>query len=584
MTLPELPLAALSDLVRDDALYQRGVEMAQKGAVKEAARRGDLLLAHVQGSEPLPYSVTLEPPRTPRGRRWGVNCTCPYYEIHNTYCKHIIAVFYLWATQPEQFTIEPTLDEELAGMERPNWLELVQESLTHDPTITHLLSLPPERPRPLRRAINLTPYEEQLRFALLPKHEPAKQAQLAHSLLESAAGFQRIGDSPNAIRIASLLAERVIEQNDKAFEKLLFTALSLLELAAIVPYSPLRDGATGKGGRFDDDERGAWLGRLFVWWGFVADHPTLADRLLDLILHSYTPATEGQVIAWLRAQLRRPIHANQKSHQGWRTRIRTFLLAYYEARHNNNALLELSWEEGDDRRAAITLARQGDTTETVALARSGLGDATTHRMVAELLAEQGYQEAAQQVAEAGRGYHDRGRSALLTWLAQDALAHGERENAHRDALAAWRITPTVERYQLLAHTTTDLQRLNTMLAALRTDLKVEILLSEAQWEAAAALLPESGARRAELTETLARAVADILPDRALELLFDLATLHAHTTTRAGYYHAVRALLAAQTVAFNQSQSSKFADLLQQFRITHHRKTKLLSALSENGIA
>jgi hypothetical protein len=581
MSLPELPLSTLRHLVGDDALYQRGIELAEKGAVT-GSRRGDLLLAHVQGSEPLPYSVTLEPPATPRARKWGVLCTCPYYEIHDRFCKHIIAVFYLWATQPEQFTIEPTLDEALAGMDRAHWLGLIQESLNNDPTISRLLSLPPERARPLRRALHLKPYEEQLRFAFLPKHDPAKQAQLAGSLLESAAGYQRIGDSPNAIRIGSLLAEQLIEKGDKTFEKLLLSTLALLELAAIEPTPPLHNGAGSKGVRFDE-ERGTWLGRVFVWWGMVADNPVVAGRLLDLILHSYTPTTEAQVITWLRAQLRRPIHANQKSQHGWRARIRTFLLAYYEARQDDHALLDLSWEEGDDRRAAITLARQGDTAETIALARSGLGDATTHRMVAELLAAQGYTEAATTVAEAGRGYQDRGRAALLTWLAQAAWARGERDKTYQDALAAWRITPTAERYRLMKASAPTSERVDSFFTEAPPDMKVEILIAENQWKSAAALLPESGMRRAELTETLARALIDVQPERAIEHLFDLADLHARIGTRAGYYQAARALLAAQTVAFSQHESLKFASLLQQFRITHHRKSKLLSSLAESGI-
>lgn len=578
-TLSDLSLDTLRRFVRDDALFQRGSDLAARGAVVGAWRRGNLLLAHVQGSEPIPYSVTLEAPA--KGQRWGVGCTCPYNEIYSSLCKHAVAVLYLWATQPDSFHVEPTLDEELAGGERSRWVSIIRESLLNDPTITTLLALPPERSRPLRRAINLAPYEEQLRFAFLPKHEPPKQAQLARSVLESAAGYQRIGDSPNALRIASLLAEQLIQQSEKAFEKLLQATLTLLELAALPPHPPAPLSVTERG--VDNEEQGAWLGRVFVWWGYAADNPTVSDRLLDLILHTYTPATEAQVIAWLRAQLRRPIHANQKSHKAWRERIRAFLLAYYEARQDNNALLDLCWEEGDDRRAAITLARQGDAKEAIRLARLGLGDATTHRIVAELLAEQGQSESALTVAEAGRGYHDRGRAALLTWMAQQSLAQGKRENAYRDALTAWQISPTLERYQILKASHGSETTLDALRNEARADLQVEILMVEEQWEAAAALLPNSGARRAELTERLARALSDTHPRRAIELLFELATFHAQTGTRAGYAQAVRAIIAAQTVAFSQSGTLEFASLLQQFRITHHRKSKLLSALTESGL-
>lgn len=578
-TPPDLSLDTLRRFVRDDALFQRGSDLAERGAVVGAWRRGNLLLAHVQGSEPIPYSVTLEAPT--KGQRWGISCTCPYNEIYNSLCKHAIAVLYLWATQPDFFQVEPTLDEELAGGERSRWLTIIRDSLLNDPTITALLALPPERTRPLRRAINLAPYEEQLRFAFLPKHEAPKQAQLARSVLESAAGYQRIGDSPNALRIASLLAEHLIEQSEKAFEKLLQATLTLLELAALPPHPPTPLSVTERG--VDNEEQGVWLGRVFVWWGYAADNPALSDRLLDLILHTYTPATEAQVIAWLRAQLRRPIHANQKSQKVWRERIRAFLLAYYEARQDNNALLDLCWEEGDDRRAAITLARQGDSKEAIRLARLGLGDATTHRMVAELLEEQGQIEVALTIAEAGRGYYDRGRAALLTWIAQQSLAQGKREVAYKDALTAWQLSPSLERYHILKASRVSETSLAPLITEVRADIQVEILIAEEQCEPATALLPKSGARRAELTEHLARVMSDTHPQRAIGLLFELATFHAQTGTRAGYAQAVRAIIAAQTVAFNQSETLEFASLLQQFRITHHRKSKLLSALAESGL-
>jgi hypothetical protein len=115
------------------------------------------------------------------------------------------------------------------------------------------------------------------------------------------------------------------------------------------------------------------------------------------------------------------------------------------------------------------------------------------------------------------------------------------------------------------------------------DLLIEILTSEGHWKEAAALLPESGPRRAELTERLALAMADSEPEHAIRLLFDLANLHARSGTRAGYSQSVRALLGANTIVSNQSGKKEFDSLLQKFKIAHRRKTRLLTGLVENGI-
>ena len=71
-----------------DKVYQRGVDYYEDGSVLSVVRRGDLLQAEVEGSEEEPYliSVTL-------GRK-GIKeeeCTCPYGEEWDGWCKHIVA-------------------------------------------------------------------------------------------------------------------------------------------------------------------------------------------------------------------------------------------------------------------------------------------------------------------------------------------------------------------------------------------------------------------------------------------------------------------------------------------------------------
>ena len=71
--------------------FQRGREYYEEGAVLSATRRGERLMARVQGSEYLPYRVqiTLEPAALARA-----TCTCPY--DWGGYCKHLVAALLIF--------------------------------------------------------------------------------------------------------------------------------------------------------------------------------------------------------------------------------------------------------------------------------------------------------------------------------------------------------------------------------------------------------------------------------------------------------------------------------------------------------
>ncbi|MBA3530684.1 MAG: SWIM zinc finger family protein [Ardenticatenales bacterium] len=578
---PPLTPKEVRALARDDALFERGEQLWQRGEVMAPSRRGRLLLAEVRGTISAPYQVEVEALQSKK--RWAWHCTCPYFEIHGGPCKHGIALLLHWATHSDHFTVEASLDEQLAGKERARWLALLREALHDSPHLRQLLEIEPEPKKPLGRPLALAPYEEQLHYAL-KRYAGAeeKQVRLFRGVLETAAGFLRVGDGANAARLTSLLVETLVTltERSKGLHRLLADALTLLEAAALDAI-------------WEPQEQVAWLKRVMGWWETLAvtvDAETI-NRLMDLVLHCYRAEDRDTVEGWLRGLLRRPVQGNRLSNTLWRQRILAFLLAFYQAAGQTHAFLDLCWEEGEDALAARKLVERGELAEVLRLARQGLGTCQAHREVAAALHEVGEAQGAWQVAQEGLRYHDQGRGTLLAWLAARALEQKSVDQALTLARQAWEQGATLERYQLLreaaqcAEEWSDLRRNLHATLEYRGEgaLLVEILIEEEAWRSAAALLPATGGRREELTEAVARGMRHHLPGEAVQLLFDLAELRTDLKTRPAYAQAAQALLAARSLAEATTYEALYHARLSAFLDSHSRRPALRDELSKRGI-
>src|SRR3989442_264987 len=91
--------------------FQRGREYFQSGAVTNLTRRGDRLLADVEGSSYEPYRVDVT---FDAGGIASAECPCPY--DWGGICKHIVAVLLAYANEPDQVEERPPLDGLLAGL------------------------------------------------------------------------------------------------------------------------------------------------------------------------------------------------------------------------------------------------------------------------------------------------------------------------------------------------------------------------------------------------------------------------------------------------------------------------------------
>lgn len=96
ITLPQIRALAAP------AVFRRGVDYQRDGAVVElTATASGTLWARVQGTEALPYTVSVSPVG-PAGLLW--ECTCPFFEGSGEICKHVVAVLLEWIARRERGT------------------------------------------------------------------------------------------------------------------------------------------------------------------------------------------------------------------------------------------------------------------------------------------------------------------------------------------------------------------------------------------------------------------------------------------------------------------------------------------------
>lgn len=110
------PPRLTEEVIAQNALprsLERGRDYYRSGAVVSVVRRGTILYAEVEGSEPLPYQVRvlLQPQGVAEAR-----CSCPY--DRGGWCKHIVATLLAYIHEPEEVEEKPGLDEVLAQLER----------------------------------------------------------------------------------------------------------------------------------------------------------------------------------------------------------------------------------------------------------------------------------------------------------------------------------------------------------------------------------------------------------------------------------------------------------------------------------
>jgi uncharacterized Zn finger protein len=130
-SFPRLSIDAIRRGAGSSEVFKRGETYQKRGAVTQATLRedGTVLTADVEGSDVEPYEVIV------RFNGWGgitdAECTCPYGEEWDGWCKHIVATLLLALHTPEKVRTAPPLTDTLADLDAAD-MEAILLRLAHD--------------------------------------------------------------------------------------------------------------------------------------------------------------------------------------------------------------------------------------------------------------------------------------------------------------------------------------------------------------------------------------------------------------------------------------------------------------------
>jgi uncharacterized Zn finger protein len=449
-----MPAAHLSEAaVRSLASAQsfsRGEEYYRSGAVVSLEKRGNTLLAQVEGSSYEPYDVTVEL------QDEGVaeaNCTCLY--DWGGYCKHIVAVLLTYLRQPGQVSERPSVTDLLADLGQDELRSLLAELLSEQPRLADWLEMrlgakvtppaetasPADQPRQRQTPIDTAPLRKQARYLMrasgdMDYYAAASVAGPIADLLEQARPFIEAGDGRNALLILEAVAEPYIDawfEFDDSDGELgdLFGDLGSLFTEAILSAD------------LSAEERRAWAEKLTEWQNEVEEYGV--DEAFDAAIAA---AHQGWDYPPLQEVLQGHTDKGAWTDEpAWYADdLAVARLHVLERQGRTTEYLYLAEAEGQTALYLTMLVKAGRSREAVEYALQYMGTTDEALAVAQALRDHGHTLDALKIAERGLSLQGT-TSTLARWLRDYAAASARPDLALQAARAAFAQSLSLDDYQ-----------------------------------------------------------------------------------------------------------------------------------------
>ena len=576
--------------------YQRGADYYERGAVLSLLRRGDQVLAAVEGSQYEPYRVriTLGP-----GGVVAADCTCPY--DWGGWCKHIVAAALACVRSPEEVQERPSVESLLAGLEGEQLQELVLYLVRRQPALADLvdvyvqgLQLPsaqdvavsgesPPPPRARRTPVDTTAYRRQVRAILRSLDRMDRSEAYWHvgevveqvgGVLAIAQGFTEAGDGRNALHILEAITEEYmagwldLDDSDGAASAF-FAGLGVAWTEALLSAD------------LADEERQAWADRLTQWQGDIDDYGV--DEAFDAAIAA---AEQG----WEYPALVRVLQGEITNKGAWPGEAPSFADNLAVARLNVLArqgryqeYLYLAEAEGQDTRYVTMLVQLDRIQEALDYGLHYLGTAGQALALAQALHERGALQEALRIAEHGLTLQGH-KAALADWMAQLAAAVGEAGRALQATIVSFRDSPTLITYlqarDLAGERWPEVQPglLAHLAEAGQASNQVDIYLHEGMVAEAVGAVDAHSYVGYDALERVVDAALETFPDWAIRRCRAQAEPIMDRGEADKYHHAARWLdraRAAYRVAGREVEWKAYLDTLLD---RHRRKYKLVPML------
>ena len=413
--------------------FSRGEEYYHSGAVSDLQRRGDTLLAEVEGSQYEPYRVTVE---LGEGGIVSADCTCPY--DWGGYCKHIVAVLLTYIRDREQIEERPTAEALLAGLDggmlrgllgdllagHPDLIDWVEAQLAIRQQPAPAPAMVGE-PRPRRTPVDANAIRRQARGVMRTSGDYYAASGAVgglNGILAQARQALAAGDGENALTIVATIAEETIpgweefDDSDGEFGEWFGVLGQVFTEALLTADLP-------------PAERQDWARKLEKWQAELDQYGV--DEGFDAAIAA---AEQG----WEYEPLRRAMAGHLTAQGAWAGEAPWFAGALTAARLNvlerQGRIMEylnLAQAEGQTERYVTMLVKGGRWQEAVEYGLENLGAPEETLALATALHERGEMRAALQIGEHGLGMAGSMLNPLARWLRDTAAALGERDLALR---------------------------------------------------------------------------------------------------------------------------------------------------------
>ena len=587
--LPQLTEATIHEYTSPQS-YARGLDYFERGAVLSVIRRGDELLAEVEGSQYMPYRVRISFDEA--GIRDAM-CSCPY--DWGGWCKHIVAALLTCIHTPETIEERPPLEALLADLNRDQLRALVLKLIEQRPDLVDAVEAYVESFQAQAEESTSGSTPRQRQAPLDPAAFRRQVRSILHSLdhMRPSEAYWHIGEVVDGVRRVLDQAWTFIEAGDGR------NALIILEAITeeyVKGWLMLDDSDGYASGFFEDlgsawtealltadlnpREREMWANRLTEWLGELSDY-----GLEDVFAAAQAAALQG----WDYPPLQRVLQGEITQQGAWEGEAPWYADELAVARLNVLARQEryqeylyLALAEGQMERYLTMLARLGRVREAVKEGLQYMATTEEARALAQALREQGAIEDALHIAEHGLTLAG-DRAPLARWLRDLAINIGETERALRAALIAFREAPSLADYQAVRDLAGERwpQLRAELLDLLRqgsysSGAQVEIFLHEGLIDDAIAAAEENGYYR--LVERVVDAAVESRPEWVIRTCQREAEAIIEEGRSQHYHRAVRWLEKARAAYRVAGREEEWWAYLEELTRRHQRKYKLMGML------
>ncbi|MCL6510835.1 MAG: SWIM zinc finger family protein [Anaerolineae bacterium] len=574
--------------------FTRGQRYYRDGAVSDLVLRGNRLTAQVTGSSYEPYQVCVN--LNQDGKIESASCTCLYE--WGGFCKHIVAVL-LAALHDSQIEIRPSLETLLSDLtadqlrrlmlvmaeEHPELVETIEEEVEG-------LKMQPT-PAALPTSLNLNAISRAMRKAF---HDASKLASargnrydygdywyddefsviypddILNPHLELARQLLDAGDADAATQVI----ETVIEEWVKGVKKLDDWIREVNEdvfieagrkLAVLLAEALLSQDLS-------PEERKARLRTIQAW-----EDELIAVEVVQTALEQWWD--DPSLTAVLRGKI-----TNKGVWKGeppdFADELALARLRILERQNRLQEYLYLAEAEGQLNLYVNMLARTGQVAEAIKEAQAHLTQPDEFHELAQILAKQGQQAAAMQVAVQGLKRGEQWlRRELAHWLVQQAESAGDMALALHGAEAAFLASYELNDYKLVQRLAGDRwpevrERLLKHLKSVGGDQAVAIYLHERMLPQAMAAV-ERNSYSHYLDQVVEAASADY-PDWSVRQCQKQAERIMNAGDAGHYDDAVNWLRRAKEIYLQHQRADEWTAYLDDVLKKHARKYKLVPML------